>query len=217
MLKEYLLVIVTSATTVHSNTNEVGSDRHRITRIDNLSLDPLSNVKTAQYIYDAKLSLETINKAILSPSQAFQIDLSCEVYGVAPEVCLKAKQTIQNAGELIAQVLLITSPIRVNARFRPFCNSGNDCEAGKRLASAKHSSVFVAKDKGKYFTLNQALVKQLKTDIKPTFSQFDILADFNSNVDWLFSGETDNGKTDLEFVAAHGITFNRIDAWPRIW
>ena len=200
--KKMLLHLVSAVSAfVVSTTNTIGTADQRIIRIGRPSLD--IPIPTAVLMKPLDI-IPTVSKA-LDPTQAFNITLGCREYGVDEGVCVMALIALERAAEKIARVLSISQQITITARFRPFCNENVACASAQRLGSSRPATSFVVKHGDQYFMYSQALVKQLNTDVKPQYSNVDIIADFNSEIDWIFPDQENNEeKTDLELVAAHG-------------
>jgi hypothetical protein len=137
----------------------------------------------------------------LSTTDAFVFDLTCGT-GVSTTLCNNARTGLQNSGRRIAETLSITTPITVRARF---ARQGDP----NILGGAMYGSAFFIRKNGRFYTMAQALVKQLKTDVAVTFSSADIVAEFNSEVNWFFrtgNNTISSSQTDFEYVTAHELT-----------
>ena len=179
-----------------------------ITRIDRVG-DAFSNTFTASNMKPLAKQIK-ISKAasVLSPEDAFKIDISCP--GVSQANCDKAKVGLMDAGRLIAQNLVITKPIKVNATFNSFCQGNPPCDQSNVLGSARAASSFVVNQNGKNVMVSQGLLKQLKTNVQAPYSDVDIIANFNADYDWYFQGIQGTPikatQSDFVYVSSHEIT-----------
>jgi len=157
----------------------------------------------------------------LKGEEAFSIDFNCKLDS---NTCKKAERTFKKAAFDISEVLNIYSgPILINATLISFCEQahrdGSACNADdpsrRKLGQAYPYSSYPAKaidpEDGDtdIYLYPQALLRQL--DIKsgmPDFSNYDIIAEFNSDVNWYFEGDDksdriDDDQHDFLYVATH--------------
>ncbi|OUM61723.1 hypothetical protein PIROE2DRAFT_12223 [Piromyces sp. E2] len=159
----------------------------------------------------------------LKGEEAFQIDFSCN-FSTDAKTCRKAENTIKKATDVLSKVLYIYSgPILINATFSSFCElthpDGSACNADdpsrRKLGQAYPYSSYPAKavdpvdgDTDTYL-YPQALLRQLNivSDDKPDFQNYDITAEFNSDVNWYFEenedDRIDDDQHDFLYVAVH--------------
>jgi hypothetical protein len=157
----------------------------------------------------AKLKAKTAKKTIklLESSRAFKIDISCP--GLSSDLCQKALKGLQSAGERIASVLEITSPITVDAKFYSFCGTNSNCPSKNFLGSANYGTAYAIEKESQKYVYNQALLKQLRPETNFSMNGYDIVAEFNSDFTWFFrtgSNQIQSTETDFEYVAAHELT-----------
>ncbi|CAG8556041.1 1198_t:CDS:2 [Paraglomus brasilianum] len=137
----------------------------------------------------------------------FQITLTC----LDPDKvkCNKVQRAFNLAGQILTGSLILTEPVTVNATYTNFCTSFNDCPTNGflTLGGAAPARTIPLKDSdGKTRFFPQSLVKQINSQNHPQFSQFDILAMFNSVANFWF--EDDNvpirqDQSDFSFVILH--------------
>ena len=130
--------------------------------------------KSGQFL-KSELNLHPVSKAPLSTADSFVINLECEV-GTTKSTCDNVKNTLASAARKIAANLVIYKPIIIKAQYRDFCanTSVETCPLRDVLGGARYSSAFVIKKDGAYYTCNQAVIKQMNTNVNPPFSDVDI-------------------------------------------
>ncbi|KAL1925198.1 uncharacterized protein VTP21DRAFT_81 [Calcarisporiella thermophila] len=125
-------------------------------------------------------------------SSAFSVDLQCIA---SSDFCIKAKNNLARASEILAQHLSIKEPIRVSATFLPFCskdaNKNQDvCKKSGMMPSVGGAlparMLLLQDDDNMLRVYPQALVKQMDISPRPQFNQYDILMEFNSELPWHF-------------------------------
>jgi hypothetical protein len=125
----------------------------------------------------------------------FQVNCANEVQG---SVCEMVKAGLISAGNRIASQLFIQSQIRVNCTIQNFTTR-------RLLASASSSNEYEISNQNVTLLYPQALAKQFALP-GTQYSDFDILAAFNSQVNWYFRNQTlpiSNEQYDFEYVAIH--------------
>ncbi|ORX41721.1 hypothetical protein BCR36DRAFT_363837 [Piromyces finnis] len=186
-----------------------------------------------KYISTSHHEYETINKneentidniefPRLTGENAFFIDFNCNVQNNV-KFCKNAEKAFKKAADTISNILYIYSgPILINATLTSFCElahpDGSACNADdptrRKLGQAYPYSSFPVKavdpidgDTDVYL-YPQALLRQL--DIQsdyPDFNQYDITAEFNSDVNWYFEEDEDDSidddQHDFLYVAIH--------------
>jgi hypothetical protein len=137
----------------------------------------------------------------------FVVQFECSA---SPLKCDKAKQSIQKAADRLTAVVQLNTNVNVLMTFRSFCVPANSCSEANTIGQAGVASYFSGKlsDRDPYLLFPQGLVKQLKTNENLDFSPFDILADFNADVNYHFSDDNavESDQVDLEFVVIHELT-----------
>ena len=153
-------------------------------------------------------------------TSSFQFNFNCD--GTSQQLCDWAKTGFVSAGNRISQVLLISNPIIVDAKFHSFCQAqgGGSCkQVNNTLGRASAAAYFSAGDvnngnggqsasKTTYY-YPQPLVKQLHTSESLNYASIDIYAEFNSDFNFYFkaSGQPIGAnQTDFEFVVSHELT-----------
>ena len=133
---------------------------------------PFDSYKSGHFLNTAPVQATTKLKAI-SAQDAFIINFECE--GDSKN-CELAKNTMKLATQKIALNLVIYNPIIINARFLDFCKDEvrETCPFNDVLGGARYASAFVIKKNEQFYMLNQAIVKQSKTNIKAPLSEVDI-------------------------------------------
>ena len=78
----------------------------------------------------------------LAPDQAFKFSVTCN--GMPGNSCDQAKEILERAGRHIGSAIQFTTPVSVNATFRPFCEDGEVkvCAMGRRIGQATPSSKY---------------------------------------------------------------------------
>lgn len=116
-------------------------------------------------------------------------DLNCS--GNSTE-CAGVKATFQKATEIISSAFQLKSPLVINATYGPFCSSTKNCGddgSMESIGQAYPSISYIMVDQTDNITrmYPQALLKQY-TDlsVQPSWTYYDIDAQFNSQVDWYF-------------------------------
>ncbi|OAD78524.1 hypothetical protein PHYBLDRAFT_62710 [Phycomyces blakesleeanus NRRL 1555(-)] len=118
-------------------------------------------------------------------SAPFEIDLQC--LHVSSETCAKAKKAFDQAGSLISSAIFFREPVRVNATFLSFCESGGEC------GSSPARLIPLLNEDGMVRLHPQSLVKQLDMPISPEYSHSDILSVFNADAPFWFEHEFMHG------------------------
>ncbi|CAI2178458.1 1626_t:CDS:1 [Funneliformis geosporum] len=139
----------------------------------------------------------------LAAKEAFKFDFSC---GVPDKVlCTKAENAFKAAGEIIANVIILVTPITVNATFTDFCKALNECD-GTILGAASAARTIPLLDDDKVVRqYPQALAKQFLLDPTPKWGPFDIQAFFNAQADLFFKGDgvIKKNQFDFEYIILH--------------
>lgn len=136
----------------------------------------------------------------------FQIEFTCAP-GLSQALCAKAEQAMNSAANRIGRELHIKKTIRVQAEFKNICTNGDECNL---LGQAKSAAKFPVRRRGTTVMYPQALVKQTITSEELSFNEYDIIASFNSGIDWYFrdgsGSEIGSQQYDFELVCAHELT-----------
>jgi hypothetical protein len=136
-------------------------------------------------------------KELSAEEDAFFFQVSCAP-SVEDSVCEWVKSGLNAAGKRIATQIYIETQIRVNCTFQNL--------TGRRiLGSASSSSEYEISNNNVTLLYPQALAKQFAIP-GIEYSEFDILATFNSQVEWFFQNQSlpiSNEQYDFEFVAIH--------------
>jgi len=135
----------------------------------------------------------------------FQLHFNCKINDVTR--CAKVKSSFEEAGRIITSVLVLNTPIMINATFR-------EMESPIILGAAGPlRSMPMKDDDGIERLYPQALVKQFQLPSHPEFAPFDIVADFNSLVPFWFEGDPPITKNQIGFLELvlhelmHGLGF----------
>ena len=130
----------------------------------------------------------------------------------------KIRAALFEAGKLIASQLLFLEPINVLVTFADFCpdDEDQDCDDGERKT---RKGFIISQPAQKLGTgqvepvllYPQALMKQMDLEHDTPLEHYDIVIEFNANIDWYFSGDTavdENSKSFnfFELIAAHELT-----------
>ncbi|CAI2186307.1 6339_t:CDS:1, partial [Funneliformis geosporum] len=105
-------------------------------------------------------------------------------------LCTKAEKAFKAAGEIITNVIILVTPITVNATFTDFCKALNECN-NMILGTASVARTILLLDNDKVVRqYPQVLAKQFLLDLTPKWKSFDIQAFFNAQVDLFFKGDS---------------------------
>ncbi|GBB84486.1 hypothetical protein RclHR1_11050003 [Rhizophagus clarus] len=140
----------------------------------------------------------------------FVITFNC---GIKNDVlCNKAKNAFETAGKILSTVLLINTPIQLNASFLDFCASLGKCPNGSGLVilggATPARTIPLQDDDGLVRLYPQALVKQFQFEQHPSFGPFDIMALFNAGgASFWFDGDPPitHDQQDFLYVILHEI------------
>jgi len=174
----------------------------------------------------------------LKGEEAFQITFNCEIRNSG--ICRKAEKDFKDAAYMISNVINIYSgPILINATLVSFCElahpDGSACNVndesrrklGQAYPYASHPAKAVNPSDGDtdIYLYPQALFKQLNIVSKgtPDYAEYDITAEFNSDVNWYFhyqnTDRIDDEQHDFMYVAihelVHGLGF--ITSWKNLF
>lgn len=159
----------------------------------------------------------TTDPTVGTSPNMFVVTFSC---GVSDTVlCNKVKTAFQTAGEIISSTLTLNTPINVNATFTDFCVQSGDCTTKTGFVTLGGASpartIILQDDDGAARLYPQALVKQFQFPKHPQFSQFDILAMFNSvGSKYWFQGDPEITPDQQDFLYVvlhemiHGLGFS---------
>ncbi|PKY45040.1 hypothetical protein RhiirA4_542295 [Rhizophagus irregularis] len=127
-------------------------------------------------------------------------------------LCNKAKNAFETAGKILSSVLLINTPIQLNASFLDFCTSLGECPNGSGLiilgGATPARTIPLQDDDGLVRLYPQALVKQFQFKQHPAYGPFDIMALFNAGgTSFWFEGDPPitRNQQDFLYVVLHEI------------
>ncbi|CAG8474545.1 hypothetical protein C2G38_2186729 [Gigaspora rosea] len=110
-----------------------------------------------------------IQELAASSTNKFKITFTCGITNIT--LCNKVKNEFETIGTIITSVLIINSPITVNASFIDFCIALGECNSNSKyitLGSAIPArTIQLQDDDGRIRTYPQALVKQFQFDKHP--------------------------------------------------
>ncbi|KAI8381185.1 uncharacterized protein BYT42DRAFT_565624 [Radiomyces spectabilis] len=139
------------------------------------------------------------------------------------DACNKAKALFSKAGDIISSVLKLETAIHVNATYLPFCKTFNECDTdkdGRTIGQAFPTVSYLMTDPTDNVTrmYPQAILKQFTHVLRPSWTTYDMNAQFNSEVNWYFQEEGVKMKSDqTDFLRTviheyiHGLGF--ITGW----
>ncbi|KAI8842484.1 hypothetical protein BC829DRAFT_492273 [Chytridium lagenaria] len=160
--------------------------------------------------YQRLLQIATIPTPAAIP---FNITFTCQ--DVSNATCAMARSSFESAAKRISEALFIVNTIHISAFFHSFCaeQPAGNCSRKNTLGQASAAAYFSARPANvstmPWFFYPQALVKQLKQDFSLKYNPFDIVAEFNSDFNFWYSGSgtpIQPSQTDFEFVVAHEIS-----------
>lgn len=138
---------------------------------------------------------------IWAQQSPFNIRWNCSV---DLDTCNQALVSFQRAANLIANQIMISETINVDASFFPFCPVGQECEDDKIVGTARASDFGTATINGKSLLYPSSYLKQLGL---VDSSSTDIVATFNAHANLSFTATSiSQSQTDFEFVVAHELT-----------
>jgi hypothetical protein len=151
----------------------------------------LHNLQTCSTSKNRPISAAALtNNSVTSTTQNnLTFDLICKS---DPITCEGVSKTFSQATEIISSVFQFETPLLINASFVNFCQEYGDCTNDNRMVSIGQSYPaisYIMVDSTDNMTrmYPQPLLKQF-TDLKtkPTWSLYDINAQFNTQVNWHF-------------------------------
>jgi len=190
--------------------------------------NPYRKFMSTYHAYDSEEAVEGGEEKVktdippcLKGDEAFQITFNCEIKNTG--TCRKAEKAFREAAYSISEVINIyTGPILINATLTSFCElahpDGSACNAddptrrklGQAYPYASHPAIAVNPADGDtdIYLYPQALFKQLNIVSKgiPDYAEYDITAEFNSDVNWYFDqndDRIDDEQHDFVYVAIH--------------
>ncbi|CAB4411456.1 unnamed protein product [Rhizophagus irregularis] len=113
------------------------------------------------------------------------------------EICNKVKDTILIAGKIISKTFILKSPIFLSVNYTNLCIVQPDLcklQGGKVVvigAAQSAREILLLDDDGLSRYYSQSLVKQYQFKKHPEFAPIDIIATFNSIVNWHFPSDSD--------------------------
>ncbi|CAG8545151.1 2522_t:CDS:2, partial [Dentiscutata heterogama] len=123
----------------------------------------------------------------------FEIIFTCDP-NANQTTCDKAKNSFVRAGEIFSSVLILNTPIRINASLIPLADK-------TVLGSAAPARLIPLKCKDhKIRNFPQSLVKQFQLPTHPEYSSSDILAVFNSESEFYFENDTTINSEQIGFL-----------------
>ncbi|KAJ3385072.1 hypothetical protein HDU92_003255 [Lobulomyces angularis] len=147
-----------------------------------------------------------VDKEVVNNGGAFIVEFYCHSSVEDNSKCLKAQKGFLSATERISSLIVINTPIVVQATFLSYCDVKSDCSS-KILGQAAPSSYFGAKfiNQEQISSIPQALMKQLPKNNIPNYLQFDIAAQFNADADFWFKGDPPikTSQIDFEYCITH--------------
>ncbi|CAG8723371.1 1156_t:CDS:2, partial [Funneliformis caledonium] len=143
-----------------------------------------------------------------APEEMFKVKLDCRSDNIT--LCNNINLAFNRASKTISTVLKLNTQIVVNATLRNFCEgfTPETCDPNlkKLLGQAGPNMLYALEDDdGLERLYPQALVKQFQFPRNPTFNEFDIFAEFNTNFPLWFEedGPIEESETDFFYVMIH--------------
>ncbi|CAB4394986.1 unnamed protein product [Rhizophagus irregularis] len=129
------------------------------------------------------------------------------------EICNKVKDTILIAGKIISKTFILKSPIFLSVNYTNLCIVQPDLcklQGGKVVvigAAQSAREILLLDDDGLSRYYPQSLVKQYQFKKHPEFAPIDIIATFNSIVNWHFPSDSDipiqPKQFDMLYIVLH--------------
>lgn len=116
-------------------------------------------------------------------------DLTCKA---SASECQGVSATLSKATDIISDIFQFETPLAINASYVSFCQEYQDCHHDTKYASigqAYPSISYVMTDNTDKMTrlYPQPLLKQYTNmSVKPSWTQYDIEAQFNNEINWYF-------------------------------
>lgn len=155
----------------------------------NADIDTCFSSKTTP-IAAAAADTTVSNQNTIDDKNQLTFDLKCSANN---DICAGVKATLTKATEIISSVFQFESAIHMNASFVSFCQAYDDCHYDDKMVSigqAYPTISYIMIDNTDNMTrlYPQALLKQYTNlTVKPNWTQYDIEAQFNSEVNWYFA------------------------------
>ncbi|OAD02950.1 hypothetical protein MUCCIDRAFT_80964 [Mucor lusitanicus CBS 277.49] len=144
------------------------------------------------------------NKMDTSTQQSnLTFDLTCKA---SASECQGVSATLSKATDIISDVFIFETPLVINASYVSFCQEYQDCHHDAKYASigqAYPSISYVMTDNTDKMTrlYPQPLLKQYTNmSMKPSWTPYDIEAQFNNEINWYFVNNEDpiqSSQTDF--------------------
>ncbi|CAG8656326.1 4934_t:CDS:2, partial [Cetraspora pellucida] len=151
-----------------------------------------------------------LNAAIQNETM-FDITLTCNANDT---ICNKVKIAFDTAAQIISSTFILNSRISLNASFNSFCNGVPNCPNAIVLGLAAPSSWILMQDDDNTQRLYpQALVKQFQFPTHPDYTNYDIFAMFNSDIQYWFASDPPIRPDQYDFLYVmlhelfHGLGF----------
>lgn len=149
---------------------------------------------------------DQLSGSLVPLENALNVTFNCR--NLEDGLCEKAKGVFLAAGKILASVIRLKEPLRVNGTFIKFCDINRQCVNGRSLAlggGAPGRTFIVYDDDGMPREYPQALLKQMQSDSHLEYGPFDIVATFNAEFDWWFEGDAPirPEQYDFLFVVVH--------------
>ncbi|KAI8645819.1 hypothetical protein BD408DRAFT_381496 [Parasitella parasitica] len=134
-----------------------------------------------------------------SQKNKLTFDLICKA---SSSDCQGVSATLAKATEIISSAFEFETPLIINASYVSFCQEYQDCHYDRKYASIGQafpsiSYVMVDNTDGMTRLYPQPLLKQFTgLSVKPTWTQYDIEAQFNNEISWYFVNGSDPIQSD---------------------
>ncbi|CAO3620784.1 unnamed protein product [Mucor hiemalis] len=212
-----IFMLATIVSVVQADTEKLFCVKHsgEMDDLDTCSLSKGRSISAAALTNSSNGSYSTQQNRI-------SFELICKA---DPTTCAGVSSTFSIATDIISSVFQFETPLLINASYIDFCQEYNDCNSDNSkmtsIGQAYPAISYVMTDTTDNMTrmYPQPLLKQF-TDLttKPTWTKYDINAQFNSLVNWYFINDQQSiGENQTDFLRnvlhelIHGLGF--ITSW----
>jgi hypothetical protein len=158
------------------------------------------------------LVTENIHKRNSNENENFHL-VGFDCNNATESICESVKESFYVARDLFSKTFLLNTPVLFHLNFTDICVINPevcDPERGLITIGGAHTvrEILLLDDDGISRFYPQALVKQFQFETHPEFASLDVIATFNSVIDWYFPSdigkkEIQRGQLDLVYTILH--------------